>query len=323
MNTPPRLSIGVPVYNGGTMFVDMVNSLLSQTFTDFEIIICDNCSTDNTPQIAEDLVNADRRVKYHRNSENIGAAPNYNRTFELASKSTYFKWTAHDDIYAPTFLEKCIAALDAEPKAVVAYSLVDVIDETGEGLLEQHAQYARGCKERFRDEQDRPGWIMGPTHLAESADPAERFSEFLNSMIACFPIFGVMRKDVLHRTRLHKSYFGSDRTLLAELSLMGSFRQVDERLYVNRFHKTVSRLLSTKEQETWIDSKGISSIPAKWIQRRDLLSMPFTSGLSPVDAGRCFAVAAGHITRRSMGKAMRNAVHQVRAILGGRMVEGA
>ncbi len=88
--TAPLVSIGIPVYNGGKYLEETLDSILNQTFTDFEVIVSDNASTDNTREIVEAYAAKDPRVRYYRNAENIGAAPNYNRTFEL-SRGKYFR----------------------------------------------------------------------------------------------------------------------------------------------------------------------------------------------------------------------------------------
>ena len=100
-----KISIGLPVFNGETYLQTALESLCAQTFEDFELLIVDNASTDRTGEICRKAANHDRRIKYFRNTENIGAAKNFNKAFEI-SNSEYFKWAAHDDICAPQFLEK-------------------------------------------------------------------------------------------------------------------------------------------------------------------------------------------------------------------------
>lgn len=299
-----RVTIGVPVYNGGRMLGDMLKSLQQQTFTSFQVVISDNASTDDTAAIAGAFVAEDPRFRYVRNETNIGAAPNYNRVFELAGPTPYFKWAAHDDLYAPGYLERCVEVLDADPGVVLAYTIVDVVDETGLDGLKEQTSYKPGILETYIDAEGRPGWMMGPLHVAEHVDPARRFGEFLNRMIACFPVFGVVRTEALRRSTLHQSYYGSDRALLAQLVLMGRFRQVPERLYVNRYHKAASRQLSQKEQKVWIDAKGGSSRPLlrqKW----DILRAPFVAGLSAPDRARCISVALHHFTKRQAGRLLK------------------
>src|SRR4051794_25259685 len=112
----PKVSIGLPVYNGEAFLAEAVESLLAQTFTDFEILLVDNASTDRTQEICRAFAARDPRVKYHRNETNIGGGPNWNRAYDLTpSDSTYFKWAAHDDRHAPDFLARCVEALDRDP----------------------------------------------------------------------------------------------------------------------------------------------------------------------------------------------------------------
>lgn len=308
MATQPRICIGVPVYNGGALFGEMIESLLAQTYGDFEIFIADNCSTDATEEVARGFEARDRRVHYHRNATNIGASPNFNRVLELAGACDYFKWAAHDDLYRPAWLERCVEVLNDQPEVVLAYTVVDVVDETDDHLLSRHPFYKFGCLESSTDALGRPVWKMGPLHLAETVDPAARYHEFLNRMVACFPIFGLIRAAVLPGTGLHRSYFGSDRTLLGELVLRGRFRQVEERLYINRYHKSVGRLVPSNKQQAWIGSSGGSQLPPQVLQYIDLLRAPLAAGLSAADSVRCFTVASTHIARRQAGRLIRLAL---------------
>src|SRR5882762_1549884 len=117
----PRISIGLPVYNGENFITDALESILGQTYTDFELIISDNASTDRTEALCKSYAARDPRIRYWRNAENLGAARNFNRVFELSS-GEYFKWTAHDDVLAPDYLEKCIEASDRDPSVVLVYT---------------------------------------------------------------------------------------------------------------------------------------------------------------------------------------------------------
>ena len=96
----PKISIGMPVYNGENYLAQALRAILSQTFTDFELIISDNASTDATQRICETFAAEDSRVRYFRNSRNIGIEPNFNAAFEPA-RGKYFMWTAHDDLLEP------------------------------------------------------------------------------------------------------------------------------------------------------------------------------------------------------------------------------
>lgn len=98
----PKVSVGLPVYNGEKYLPQAIKSLLAQTFAEFELIICDNASTDRTQEISRTFTKRDQRIRYHRNPNNLGAAANFNLSFRLSS-GEYFKWAA-DDLCAPEFL---------------------------------------------------------------------------------------------------------------------------------------------------------------------------------------------------------------------------
>ena len=95
----PRISVGMPVYNGEAYIEIAIQSVLDQSFGDFELLISDNASTDRTEEICRDFAAQDPRIVYSRNEENIGAAPNYNRLVDVAS-ADYFRWSNADDVLA-------------------------------------------------------------------------------------------------------------------------------------------------------------------------------------------------------------------------------
>ena len=107
----PRVSIGLTVFNSERYLDESIQSLLSQTFQDFELIISDNASTDRTKDIALTYAARDHRVRYVRNRMNIGVAGNFNQVFRLSS-GEFFKWAAYDDLCAPDFLFRCVEVLD-------------------------------------------------------------------------------------------------------------------------------------------------------------------------------------------------------------------
>lgn len=115
----PRVSIGLPVYNGGTQIGEAIASLLAQEFTDFELIISDNGSTDNTEAICREFAARDARIRYVRQPENLGVKRNFQFVLH-AAQADYFLWAAHDDRWAPNYLSELVPMLDAHPLAVLA-----------------------------------------------------------------------------------------------------------------------------------------------------------------------------------------------------------
>lgn len=126
----PRVSIGLPVYNGQDYLSQALDALLAQTYSDFELVISDNASMDDTEEICRQYAARDGRIRYHRSEENLGAAPNFNRAFEL-SRAEYFKWAAHDDLCGPEYLERTVAVLDGDASVVLCHVGTTETDESG------------------------------------------------------------------------------------------------------------------------------------------------------------------------------------------------
>jgi len=233
----PRLSIGLPVYNGENFLREALDSILAQSFTDFELIVADNASTDGTQQICEAHAARDHRIRYYRNRANIGAAKNFNRVFALSS-GEYFKWAAHDDILAPDFLLKCIQVLDSDPGVVLCYARTKIIDAGGQFLYNDNARLE-----------------------VESAKPQHRFHDLVVRRHSCFAIFGVMRSEVLKRTPLIGAYTASDRILLGGIALYGRFHEIPEYLFCNRNHAQRSiKAYDYRARTAWFDPQKAGTI---------------------------------------------------------------
>ncbi|HZK62331.1 MAG TPA: glycosyltransferase family 2 protein [Anaerovoracaceae bacterium] len=244
MNNPlnqnmPYVSIGLPVYNGEDFLQDSVDSLLSQTYQDFELVICDNASTDNTEEICRNYVSKDNRVRYYRNPRNLGAPMNYNRTVRL-SRGKYFKWAAADDVHAPDYLRRCVEILDTDPSVVLCHTKTSRIDE--KGLITGTYEHSMRIS---------------------STKIEERFGDLISIMTnLCWSIFGVMRKEILEKTPLHGDYRGADANLLAELSLYGRLYEIPEYLFLRRdhLHSYTQQFCANKK----FKSKGLAQQKAWW-----------------------------------------------------------
>ncbi len=216
----PRVSIGLPVRNGERYIRQAIDALLSQTFGDFELIIGDNASTDATRDICRAYAARDpARVSYHRSPVNLGPAENFNRCFRHA-RGEYFKWAAHDDVCLPTFLERCVGVLDADPGVVNCHTRTRVIDQTG-AVVRDYAVRS----------------------LADAPAPHARFGRLINvshRRHVGYEIFGLMRRDVMARVPEQGPYAHADRVFLVRLSLLGRFHEVDEPLFLARQHASQS-----------------------------------------------------------------------------------
>jgi glycosyltransferase involved in cell wall biosynthesis len=203
----PLVSIGLPVFNGEALIGRALESLLTQDFRDFEIIVCDNASQDATVQIAAAYADRDGRIRLYRNPQNLGLAGNFNRTFEL-SRGRYFKWAAHDDWHAPESLRVTVQAMEENPAATLCTTGVSVVDEHG-------AEFDRWVQ---------PADLTGP-------EPHRRMHQLLLTLGETHPMYGLISASALAQTQLIQGYVGSDRTLLSELSLLGPFVDVPEILH--------------------------------------------------------------------------------------------
>jgi glycosyltransferase involved in cell wall biosynthesis len=207
----PRLSVGLPVYNGEKYLAEALDALLGQSYSDFELIISDNASTDRTEDVCRRYTARDPRIRYFRQPVNVGAAPNHNFVVQQA-RGEYFKWASHDDLYARDLLLRCVEALDARPDIVLCHAWQAYIDAEGNII--------------------RPGEYRLAT---DSPDAPVRFRDML-FVLGGDDFYGVMRTEVLRHTPLHGSYHHADRTLVTELALYGPFYQVPEVLYFRRDH---------------------------------------------------------------------------------------
>jgi glycosyltransferase involved in cell wall biosynthesis len=206
----------MPIYNGAQYVARTIESILSQSLRDLELVISDNASTDATESICRAYAAADSRVRYHRQPLNRGAAWNYNEVFHRAT-GLYFKWAAADDLLLPELVERCVEILDREHDVVVCFPRTLIIDE-----------------------HDRPVRSYDDGVHLDSAEPDERYRLLFRVLGECNAVFGVIRSDVLRRTKLIGSFIGADNCLLGELSLHGRFVQVPEELFHRRDHPKAS-----------------------------------------------------------------------------------
>ncbi|MGE3539063.1 MAG: glycosyltransferase family 2 protein [Candidatus Tectimicrobiota bacterium] len=121
--TTPLVSIGLPVYNGARCIRQALDSLLAQTYTHLELVICDNASTDDTGAICQAYAARDARVRYYRNPINVGLFNNF-RLAVQRSTGEYFMWAAVDDRKPPTAVADCVRAVQNQPSAVMAHGIV-------------------------------------------------------------------------------------------------------------------------------------------------------------------------------------------------------
>jgi glycosyltransferase involved in cell wall biosynthesis len=242
----PRITIGMPVYNGEQYIQEAIADLQAQTHDDFQLVIADNASTDTTESICRELAGRDKRIIYHRHERNLGWARNFNYLLER-NKDEFFKWAASDDRLDPRFLQECLRALKGRPDCIAGFSRVDCIDEDGR---------ASGSLDR---------WALRPGLSPHNRVRWAIWTEFLNEFYAVF------RAEALRACEPMAGFLATDRVMIADAFLRGDLAVVDSYLLHRRSHsRAYSAQWSTKskrERLAPVDPDAHSFIRRTWIPR--------------------------------------------------------
>src|SRR5690348_472074 len=126
----PEISVLIPVYNTEKYIGKTIESVLNQTFRDFELIILDDCSTDKTYEICSKYATSDQRVVLHRNARNLGMMANWNQGLVYCNQKYFAKLDA-DDLWHERMLEECYAIMEKNPGVGLVFSRYALIDPDG------------------------------------------------------------------------------------------------------------------------------------------------------------------------------------------------
>ncbi len=210
MNNRSLVSIGLPVFNEERFLSQTLDSLLAQDYSNLEIIICDNASTDKTGEIAQEYARKDSRIKYHLNESNIGGTRNFNKVF-LLSSGEYFMWAGGHDLYDKSFVCKCLNMFKVENKVVLVYPITSSIDCENNNL---------GTMPGRLDTRDLG--ISRKLHCILWGIPNGN------------PVYGLIKRSAMEKTLLFQNILGMDLVFLFELSLVGDFAHISEKLFYRR-----------------------------------------------------------------------------------------
>jgi len=269
----PRLSIGLPVFNGEHFLAEAIRSVLEGSYADWELIVSDNASTDGTGAIARAFAEQDRRIRYVRNATNIGPSPNFNQVFR-ASRGEYFKWLAYDDVCGPDLLSRCVQVLDRDSSIILCSARFVEIDEHGRSIGDQSY--------RLDLASTRPHVRLGHLMGTSKGHPI---------------MFGVIRASALRSTRLLANYHGSDRALLAELTLHGRLWEIPKVLWSSRDHPGRSPYTRTNVAG-WDPSQG-RGLPTHLVIAANMARIIATAPVSRTERARCAGVLITSLARRS------------------------
>lgn len=268
----PLISIGLPVYNGAKHIASAVDSVVNQTLEDLELVISDNASTDETQEICESIAERDPRIRYYRNSENLGAAANFNRVFQL-STAPFFKWLGHDDFLEPEAMEKALEVIQEEPTISIVHWLERMIDEQGNTLR------------MYTPEQG---------FRVDGLTAGKRFRQMLLWRSRGFggdPFFGLIRHKALEATRLQGTGMNPNYLLMQELSLTGRFVTIPEVLAVRVYNDV---RVTAPSMIRWLDPSGEVGFP-HFQKAREYFRVGLTFGeMSLVDRLLTGATLAGY-----------------------------
>ena len=283
---PPTLSVGLAVRNGVDVVGRCIESIVSQDFTDLELVISDNASDDETETLLQEYAKADRRVRTSVNEVNIGVHENMNRVLEL-SRGEFFRWISSDDWLEPGCLSECVRSLRAREDAigVTTYFTIHTVD----GLTRY---------EDYRGE------------FPTSPDPARRFERmlwFFHAGDAKYdPIYGVYRREALVRSHRLRASEQTDWLLCAELALMGPIIHTDKRL-ANRTRSYPVNIDRAAVRRRLDSIRGEHLKSSTQRLHHDLLDLVMSADLTEEQMRRCKRA----LRRFSVGEIARRGREQV------------
>jgi glycosyltransferase involved in cell wall biosynthesis len=267
-----KVVVGLPVYNGQKYLPAAIDSLLSQSFSDFELVISDNGSSDATADICADYARMDTRVRYLRSAENRGILWNHRRVFEgVSSPTQYFRWAGADDIMEPGLLQAMVTVLDTRPEVEAVMPDTKNIDDDGQII---------GSMERVLDLQ--------------SSDVFERAHDILVANYQHVIAYGLLRVSTLRVMRTAPNYPGWDAVFAWELALRGLMVQSAGPVLLRRFHPgSISRVKTVREFRRWVEpnSKAGMNFP-NWTWAYERARVLMACPLSPLERIRISAFLA-------------------------------
>lgn len=222
----PRVSIGMPIYNGALTIAETLESLLAQTFTDFEIIVSDNASTDNGVEIVKTFQQRDPRIRMIQQPVNLGANGNFSAVVD-AAEGEYFKWSTCSDLCSSGFLQACVELLDRHPEVVLAAPKTQLFTSDSQDVT----HYAQDIE--LRD-----------------ARPAARFQRLLETLKLNNAMNGLIRTKALRYQRpVIDHYLKADIVMVSCLALQGQFRIAPEAVFLRRMDPRTSTSLMSPEDD--------------------------------------------------------------------------
>ena len=254
-----KIIIGLPVYNGEKTIRKTLDSVISQTYKEFKLIISDNTSTDSTQIICMEYVKRDKRIHYLRQNKNMGPLWNFLHLLNNAELD-YFVWIAADDFWEPTFLEKNISILDTKNDVVASIGKTAILGDYYQKF--SYNQNDNIVKNFYK--KTRRHFITFNYYSVYGNKYEDRVKSCWKSKFHMF-VYSVFRTDILKKSTNHE-IFVWERAVILTILKYGSINVIDEILS--------SRLLGG----TTSDANAIYNYLHKYIKFHLLLfpKIPFT-----------------------------------------------
>ena len=267
-----KVTIGVPVYNAGSLLRECMENLRTQTYADFRVVIFDNHSTDDTEQIALHYAALDARFSYHRHATNIGAWPNFAALLN-ACQTDYFLWRAYDDYTDPNYLEELVCLLNENPDADLAVGNICTI-KVGRKRKIRNARAPSGPRHGLLAAHNfikgaRAAWIYG---IWRTKVMQERWAEVAAIYNHSWGGDFMLMFATLYRGKVA----GSARTTFYQRVLQHEWKSQDESLAakisaVVKYRDDAQRFMSLKAPEfckTWIETQLYRHLAHWYVNRR-------------------------------------------------------
>ena len=213
------VTVGVPVFNGEKFIEKRLDSILSQTLDNFEVIISDNASLDNTPTICKEYAEKDNRIKYFNQGKNIGPLSNFNFVLHQA-RSEFFVWAAVDDLWDAEFLSKNIEVLQSRKDMVGSLSKITTYGPNAK------IKPNKGTKQLLK----KILFPIGPTGLNSITGSYEEKVRYYLKNSSCSVIYSVFRTDKLKQGFVTEEFLGLDWAGNLNMLKFGDINVVDEEL---------------------------------------------------------------------------------------------
>ena len=224
-----KVSIGLPVYNGELFLKKALDSILNQTFSNFELIISDNDSTDSTQKICQEYAKNDKRIHYVRQEKNIGAFSNFYFVLN-ESKKKYFMWAAVDDYWDTDFIQKNLDVLKSNSNVVSSISKIETYGFSDSELIEHNiatVSYPKFLQNFIKNRRKNLICAAFPV----SGSYSKKIRLFLKNLGSGSRFYGLYRTNQIKQCFIEEKFIGVEFAIFLNLLKLGDFFELDETLF--------------------------------------------------------------------------------------------